>query len=192
MKYLLSIFILFIISACSLKDAPVLNRYTLGTQSIMVVTHSSYHNKTIKVSFPQTLKEKISTKIHYSYSSSQRGVYQNSQWSNNIGKLLQGSVIQILDESRLFKAVLPYESTAGEDFRLESTLFDFSHYLRGDASYAVVSLQFALIDSYTGRLLKTKRFSYKEDTITINAKGYVEATQKIMNRLSRDLLAWLR
>ncbi len=192
MKYLLSVLIVFVITACSLKEAPALNSYTLGIQSVPVVSYSPYRNKTIKVSFPQALKEKISAKMHYSYSLSQRGVYQNSQWSNNIGKLLQGSIIQILDESRLFKAVLPYESTAGEDYRLESTLFDLSHYVRGDASYAVVSIQFALIDSYTGKLLKTRRFSYKEDTPTVDAKGYVEATQKIMNHLGRDLVAWLR
>ena len=192
MKFLLIILTLLSMNACSLKDAPVYHTYTLETKHIAAVDSSQYRHKTIKVSFPQILKEKISSKMYYSYSVSQRGVYQNSQWSNNIGKLLQGNMIQVLDESKLFKAVLPYESTAGEDFRLENTIFDLSHHVRGNDSYAVVSLQFALIDSYTGKLLKTKRFTYKENTITVNAEGYVKATKKIMDRLNRDLINWLK
>jgi cholesterol transport system auxiliary component len=130
--------------------------------------------------------------MNYSYSSSERGVYQNAQWSNNSAKLIQGNMIQCLEQSQIFRAVLPYESTAGEDYRLESSIFDFSHYVRGVASYAKVSIQLSLIDTYTGRLIKTKRFSYREDTKTTDAKGYVDATQRAMGRLSRDLVAWLR
>ena len=192
MKKYLIVASIFILTACSIKEVPPLKIYTFGAEGIAPVSYSKYRDKTLKVSFPQTLKEKISDKMNYSYSASEQGVYQNSQWSNNIGKLLQGNIIQCLDQSRLFKAVLPYESTAGEDLRLESSIFDFSHHVRGDASYAIISIQFSLINTDTGRLIKTKRFSYKEDTTTTNAKGYVEATNRAMARLSRDLVGWLR
>ncbi|WP_295419291.1 ABC-type transport auxiliary lipoprotein family protein [Sulfurovum sp.] len=171
---------------------PPLKIYTLSIESVAAVPHSKYRNQTIKVSFPQTLKEKISNRMSYSYSSREQGVYQNSQWSNNIGKLIQGSIIRTLDDSRIFKAALPYESTAGEDLRLESSIFDFSHHVRGNASYAIVSIQFSLVDSDTGKLIKTKRFSYREDTQSTNAKGYVEATNKAVDRLMKDLLRWLQ
>jgi cholesterol transport system auxiliary component len=192
MKQIHILLILFILNACSLKESPPLKVYTLTVERITPVSHSIHRNKTIKVSFPQTLKEKISAKMNYSYSSSERGVYQNAQWSNNSAKLIQGNMIQCLEQSQIFRAVLPYESTAGEDYRLESSIFDFSHYVRGVASYAKVSIQLSLIDTYTGRLIKTKRFSYREDTKTTDAKGYVDATQRAMGRLSRDLVAWLR
>jgi len=183
---------LFVLSGCSLKEAAPLKVYTLNSGNVTPVTYSDYRNKTIKVSYPQALKEKLSNGMSYSYSSSERGEYQNSQWSNNAGKLIQGNIIQILVQSRIFKAVLPYESTAGEDFRLESTVFDFSHYVRGEASYAIVSIQFSLINTDSGKLIKTKRFSYKENTQTLDARGYVEATNRAMVRLSRDLVVWLR
>jgi len=192
MKQIVILLTLFIFNACSLKESPPIKVYTLTVEGIAPVSHSVHRNKTIKVSFPQTLKEKISAKMNYSYSPSERGVYQNSQWSNNSAKLIQGNIIQCLEHSQIFRAVLPYESTAGEDYRLESSIFDFSHYVRGVASYAKVSIQLSLIDTYTGRLIKTKRFSYRENTKTTDAKGYVEATQRAMGRLSKDLVAWLR
>lgn len=180
-----------LLGGCAQKVSSPLKTYTLAKEPVPHIKHSLNHNKTLKVAYPQALKEQLSNKIAYSYSSSDYGVYQNSQWSNNIGKLLQGSIIQTLEQSRLYKAVLPYASLAEEDFRLESTIYDFSHHVRGDKSYAVVSIEFALINTYTGKLIKTKRFTYKEFTNSTDAKGYVEATQKIMIKLGRNLINWL-
>jgi cholesterol transport system auxiliary component len=183
---------LFVLSGCAMKEASPLKVYTLDAGTVAPVSYSSHRSQTIKVSYPQTLKDKLTNGMSYSYSSSERGEYENSQWSNNTGKLIQGNIIQILVQSRIFKAVLPYASTAGEDLRLESTVFDFSHHVRGKASYAIVSIQFNLINTDSGKLIKTKRFVYKENTKTIDARGYVEATNRAMTRLSMDLTGWLR
>ncbi|RRS31386.1 MAG: hypothetical protein P794_03750 [Epsilonproteobacteria bacterium (ex Lamellibrachia satsuma)] len=191
MKQLVLILMLIWLSGCSNKQAP-LKIYTLNAQSDVKISQSKFRQKTIKVSYPQSLKSKIGEKMYYSYNSMEEGAYQNSQWSNNIGKLLQGTFIEAIEQSKLFKAVLPYTSTAGEDYRLESTIFAFSHQVRGKQSHALVSIQFALIDTNTGRLIKTKYFSYRVPTKTIDAKGYVEATNVAINRLSKDLVQWLR
>ncbi len=185
------ILILLWVSGCSSKQAPM-KVYTLNTPTVVQASGSKFKQKTIKVTYPRSLKEKISPKMRYSYSSAEEGVYQNSQWSNNIGKLLEGTFIQVLDESRLFKAVLPYSSTTQEDYRLESSIFVFSHQVRGEHSDALVSIQFSLIDIDTGKLVKNKRFTYKVATKTVDAKGYVEATNEAVDRLSKDLLRWLQ
>ena len=191
MTKLALIFVLLWFSGCSSKQAP-LKVYTLNAPTVVTSSGSKFRYKTIKVMYPQSLKEKISQKMSYSYSSVEQSVYQNSQWSNNIGKLLEGTLIQALDGSRLFKAVLPYASTAQEDYRLESNIFAFSHQVRGEQSHALVSIQFSLINTDTGKLVKSKRFSYKVPTKTMDAKGYVEATNEAVGRLTKDLLRWLQ
>ncbi len=178
-------------SGCTGKGKPV-TYYTLEAGQVAPVAHSSYRNRVLKVSYPMAVKEKITDKMHFSYSFSDNGTYQNSQWSNNLGKLLEGVIITALEQSRIFKAVLPYASTVNADYRLEPLIYDFSHHVRGDASYAVVSIQFSLIDIDTGKLLKTKRFSYREPTPTVDANGYAEATNNIMTRMMRDLVNWLK
>ena len=190
MKKIALILILLWFGGCSSKQVP-LKVYTLNAPMVTKVSSSKFKHATIKITYPQNLKEKISQRMAYSYSSAEQGVYQNSQWSNNIGKLLEGTFIQTLDESRLFKAVLSYASTAQEDYRLESTIFAFTHQIRGEHSDALVSMQFSLINAYTGKLVKTKRFSYKVATKTVDAQGYVEATNEAVNRLTKDLLRWL-
>ncbi len=185
------IFIFLLFSGCSSKQSP-LKVYTLNTPVTAEIPSNNFKHKTIKVMYPQSLKEKVSQKMNYSYSSAEQGVYLNSQWSNTIGKLLEGTIIQALDASRLFKAVLPYASTAQEDYRLESNIYAFSHEVRGDQSHALVSMQFSLISTQTGKLVKIKRFTYKVATRTTDAKGYVEAANIAVERLSKDLLRWLQ
>lgn len=188
-----SIFIgLFLIGLPGCTKAPALKVYSLDIPPVGAVYSSVYKGKSIKVAYPQSLKEQMSQKMSFSYSSSDRGNYQNSEWSNNITKLLQGTFIEVLDSAKIFKAVLFDTSTAKEDYRLESTVFAFSHSVRGTKSYALVSVQFNLIDTNTGNLVKSKRFSYRETTPTVDAQGYVTATNVAVSRLSRDLLVWLR
>ena len=183
---------LFLLSGCAIKESKPMAEYTLSANPVSPLSSSRYKNKTIKVSYPDSLKEKLTRDINYSYSLSERGVYQNSQWSNALPYLVQGSVIEALEQSRLFKGVLPFSSTAYEDYRLESTIYDFSHHVRGEASYAILSMRLTLIDTSTGKMTKTRKFSYKEYTNTVDAKGFVAAANVAMSKLSRDMVAWLR
>ena len=176
---------------CSTKE-PALKVYSLDIAPVNTVQNSKYKSKSIKVTYPQGIKNKISQKMHFSYSSVDRGTYQNSEWSNNMSKLLQGTFIEALDESRLFKVVLSDTSTAREDYRLESSIFALEHMVRGTESDAIVSIQFNLVSVQTGGIVKNKRFTYKEGTPTTDAKGYVTATNTAISKLSRDLVAWLR
>lgn len=186
------VWISLLIGLLGCSKAPVLNIYTLEVPQTTASTDSHYSTKIIKVTYPQSLREQISQKMNFSYSINDRGTYQNSEWSNNMSKLLQGTLIDVLERSKLFKVVLADTSTLKENYRLESNIFSFEHSVRGESSYAVVSIQFTLINADTGKLVKSRRFSYQEATVTTDAKGYASATNVAMSRLSRDLVVWLR
>jgi len=173
-------------------QAPVLKVYSLDVPKVQKLTYASYKEKVVKVSFPHSLREQMSQKMNFSYSHNDYGTYMNSEWSNHMSKLIQGTVIDVLDSSKLFKAVLPDTTTLKVNYRLESNIFAFEHQVRGTASYAIVSIQFTLIDANTGKLVKSKRFTYSEPTPSIDAQGYASATNIAIKKLSRDLLVWLR
>ena len=181
-----------LIALVGCTQAPTMKVYSLEVPKTHSVSTSPYKNKVVKVSFPYSLREEISEKMNFSYSDSDYGTYLNSQWSNNIGKLLQGTFIDVLSTSKLFKAVLADTSTLKANYRLESNIFSFEHRVRNNQSYAVVSMQFALIDADTGKLVKSQRFTYEEPTSTTNAKGYAEATNRVIIKLSQSLLEWIR
>ena len=177
---------------CTSKDAPMKTFVMQIPQDTPRYSSSSYHGQTLQVTYPDALKDRLSQRMYFSYSPVEQGSYLNSQWSNSTGKLIQGFTINTLSNSGLFKGVISYESTAQADYRLESTVYDFSHRVRGKQSHAIVSIQYNLISVDSGRLAKTKRFNYVIPTKTIDAEGYVDATNEAMRRLSGDLLAWLR
>jgi cholesterol transport system auxiliary component len=174
-----------------MKEAPVMKVYSFSTPVILPVSDIHYRDKILKVSYPISLNDDLSSKMNYSYSLFDRGEYLNSRWSNNVKKLLHGNVVISLSQSKIFRVVVPFASDTEEDLKLESTIFDFSHHIRGDNSYAIVTLQCTLINSKTGELLKVKRFSYKENTVTTDAKGYAKATNIIIEKLNHDLIKWL-
>lgn len=190
MKYIIWIAIFLFLQGCSVKQSPM-KAYTLHGDTNQKAYGYKFKDKTIKVAYPQGLKEKMGRNMQFSYSDTEQGSYQNSQWSNTVGQLLQGTFIQTLQQSELFRGVFSYTSTVQADYRLESTIFDFSHRVRGNASDAIVVVQFSLIDTDSGQMVKSKLFSYAMPTVTTNAKGYVDATNVAMSRLSRDLIVWL-
>jgi len=183
--------IVMIISLFGCSKLPTLDIYSIEMPIIKSKQQSKYKNKTVKIAYPKSLKDTITQNMDFTYSSSERGSYQNSQWSNNLAKLLQGATIELLESSQIYKAVVPDSSTISEDYTIESTIYAFYHSLKSNNSKAIVSIEYRLIDSTDNRLIKSKRFSYAEDTTTKDAKGYVEATNKIMKRLGDDLLSWL-
>ena len=191
-KYTAWLLSFFLLSGCSLKDSSPITEYTLSANPVPAVSSSPYRNKAIKVTYPDSLKEKYSRSISYSYGLSDRGVYQNSQWTNALPYLIEGSVLEAIEQGHIFKGVLPFSSTVYEDYRLESMVYDFSHHIRGEESYASVSIRFTLIDTKTGRMTKTRKFSYKEYTPTTDAIGFITAANVAMSKLTRDLVNWLR
>lgn len=174
------------------SKAPALKVYSLNVPSVGTVQSSNYRSKSVKVTYPQSLREQMSQKMNFSYSSNDRGTYQNSEWSNDMSKLLQGTFIEVLDSAKLFKVVLSDTTTLKENYRLESNVFAFEHSVRGTESHAIISVQFTLINADTGKLVKSKRFSYREETPSVDAEGYAKATNVAITKLSQNLVGWLR
>jgi cholesterol transport system auxiliary component len=190
MKYIIWITIFLWLQGCSTKEPPI-KEYTFNSATNQISNSFKFQDQTIKVSYPQSLKEKMTQKMRFSYSDAEQGSYKNAQWSNTLGQLLQGIFIETLQQSRLFKGVISYTSIAQEDYRLESTVFDFSHKIRNGVSNAVIVVQFSLIDTDTGKMIKSKLFSYAVPTASTDAKGYADATNVALGTLSRDLIVWL-
>lgn len=182
---------LFGFVGCTMK-VPAIKSYSIGIPKVDQMKGSAYQSQTIKVAYPQSIKEPLSEKMRFSYTPQDRGVYQNSEWSNQMGRILQGTLIEVISDSKIFKVALSDTSTIRENYTLESHVFDFEHQIREKSSLAILSIQFTLINAINGKLVKTKRFYYQEPTISVDAKGYAVATDKIITQLSQDLLVWLQ
>ncbi len=176
---------------CASKSAPI-QTYTLNPDLRMGhFANAPYGTKTLRVGYPSNIKGKSSSSIFFSYSSYEEGSYQNAIWNSDSSQLLMGMVVRAVEKSGVFGNILDYNSLANTDYLLESEVYDFSHKVRKDLSVAVVTVRFDLINGADNLLVKSKKFSYEIPTKSVNAAGYVEATNEALERLAVDLTRWL-
>jgi len=190
MRLLLLIGSLFI-SGCVIKSAPMRTYILDPGFHFSKVSHSPYRGKSVKVAYPNNIQGKSSSSICFSYSKLEQGSYQDATWSSSSSQLLTSGIIRALDHGAVFKSVIDYTSLANTDYLLESEVYDFYHKVRKDLSASVLSIRFDLIDTDNNLMIKSKKFTYEIPTETVDAAGYVKATNRALEQLSADLVRWL-
>jgi len=189
MIYIVVISILMF-GGCSTKNPPM-KRYLLEPDFSFGRVHSRYSDSSIKISYPNDIIGRSGTNIYYSYNKLEDDSYQNSSWSSSSSQLISSVIVRALEHGKVFDSIVDYRSISTTDYLLESEIYHLYHKIRKDISLSIVAIRFDLIDLSNNRLVKSRRFSYKIPTKSIDAIGYVEATNIALERLSRDLVEWL-
>jgi len=182
---------MFLLSGCAMKSSEM-RTYSLNPDlNFSKLSHAVYRDKSIKIAYPTNIKGKTSSSIYFSYSKIEEGKYQNAIWNSSNSQLLINGIIRALEKGAVFKTVVDYTSLANTDYLLESEVYDFYHKVRKNLSVSVLSIRFDLIDTDYNRLVKSRRFTYEIPTKTVDALGYVKATNIALERLTVDLVKWL-
>jgi ABC-type uncharacterized transport system auxiliary subunit len=180
-----------LLSGCAMKSSEM-RTYSLNPDlNFSKLTHAVYRDKSIKIAYPTNIKGKTSSSIYFSYSKIEEGKYQNAIWNSSNSQLLINGIIRALEKGAVFKTVVDYTSLANTDYLLESEVYDFYHKVRKNLSVSVLSIRFDLIDTDYNRLVKSRRFTYEVPTETVDALGYVKATNIALEKLTVDLVKWL-
>jgi len=190
MRYI--ILILFLLYGCSTKTEAI-KRYSLNP-SIKIDRYraSKYKNRSVKIAYPTSIRGLITKKIRYSYNDLEDGSYNNSRWSSSSSKLLMNIFIKAIERSDIFNSVVEYTSLVDTEYLIESEIYEFEHKVRDKSSLAIVSIKFNLVDMSNNSLVKSRKFTYSIPTKTTDARGFVEATNIALSKITIDMLNWLR
>ena len=182
---------ILLLGGCSMKSSEM-KTYGLNPDlNFSKLPHATYRDKSVKIAYPTNIKGKSSSSIYFSYSKIDEGKYQNAIWTSSNGQLLINSIIRSIEKGGVFKTVIDYTSLGNTDYLLESEVYDFYHKVRKGVSVSVLSIRFDLIDTDYNHLVKSKRFTYEVPTQTVDALGYVKATNIALDKMSLDLVRWL-
>ena len=192
MRNFILILLIFALNSCAVKELKPIKRYDLTVDNTISNTTSRHKNKILKVAYPISLSMPLSYKIKYSYENGDSGYYLNSIYGSNLSQQLNGFIIRTLSKANIFKTVLPYQSNAIEDYRLEVVVNKFYHKIDSSGSWAVIDIGFNLLDANTNKIIKSRVFSYKKPTPTVDANGFIIATKEALKELSSDLVNWLK
>ena len=185
----LTILMLGLLAGCGGRT---LSQYTLKSPSTAPVASSPYRHATVRVDYPHGIDDTMGTRIYFSKEDLTRAPYRYSRWSQPLNRLLMAHIIEALQRARIFRQVLDYASEAPADYRLETTIYRFDHHLleSGD-SVALISLEVRLLSSRDSRILRSRRFDYRIPCGRTDARGFIEAANRALDRFARDLVRWL-
>lgn len=118
--------------------------------------------------------------------------YAYSRWRDAPVRMMQTVLEVAVENSGLFRAVLPPTSVSGADFLVESTLLEFGHVLGQEgASTGVVRMRFHLIDNKSRKVVAGKELVARIPVATMDARGATAAINQAAIKVATDLVVWL-
>ena len=188
---LLTIATLFV--GCAAKTTRPITLYTLRGDDA-AATHYAHRfaGKTLRIMTPVSTKTIRTRKILYARMPQQCDAYAYSRWSDTPNHLIAAVLRSCLERSGIFKAVTDADSRADADLILESHLERFyQRFTAQGEAYAVIGLDFLLIDAHSRRVIATHSLRYRIPAPTPDAKGGVEAFEKGIRKSAEEVAQWL-
>jgi cholesterol transport system auxiliary component len=132
------------------------------------------------------------TEILYTDTKYTQHSYAYSRWRDTPVRAMQTVLEAAMENSGLFRAVLPPSSVSGADFLLESTLLEFGHILtEGSSSVGVVRMRFHLLDNKSRKVVAGKELVATVPAATFDARGGTAAINQAALKVAGDLIVWL-
>ncbi len=189
--WLIGILVMLTLGGCSSKSSQAIDIYTLK-YSEAVDKNRTTIDKTLKISLPKSTKEIRKNKILYAKTAHQREAYAYSLWSDTPNRMIEQFLVTLLNQNRLFKAVIPASSEAKSEWLLESTIEDFyQSFDKDNHSFGVVKIRFFLINQKDKKMISKHFFSTKVPAPSLNAEGGVKALNDALLQIGAELTNWL-
>jgi len=131
------------------------------------------------------------TKMVYQDQELKRQEYDYHRWRAKPGPLLSSFLRRDLQESGLFKAVIPEESRTGPTHRLEGTVEEFYELDTEEGWFAVIETSLTLVDTrredISGSVLMQRRYRIQEPAEAKTPKSVARAMSLASAELARQV-----
>ena len=180
---ILSIFL----CGCGPVNVSQSSQYNLdGISNKKLAKHSS--NLTLLVSTPKSASGFDSSDMIYTKKPFQLDSFANNEWVAPPAEMLSSVIIESLQNSGYFRAVVQPSYTASTRFILNTTVLELKQNFLKKPSEVSLTLKVDLIDSKRNVVIASKRFNERRQTKTADPYGGVIAanlaTRSLMTSLS--------
>ena len=181
------------VSSCTTTKLPAVTAYTINIPAINKATgQAPQTQKVLRVAIPRSSAAIMSRNILYQGAGYSLNAYAFSKWSDTPNRMLANLFLARIEDSALFKAVLPADSRGNSHYVLESSIQQFHQQINADGiSRANMRIGFYLIEARTGKVFATREFISAPEAISTNAKGAVSALNQASVAISSNLITWL-
>lgn len=190
-KILLLILMSILLSACGLQPIKVdpMGTYTLDQVSDNHI-HAAKTNKILLVSMPTASPAFDGTGMVYVQVPHRVDYFTKNRWVDSPAHMIQPLIVQALQNSGRYRAVVatPYSGLA--DYRLDTQLLRLQQDFTSKRNHIGLIMTAQLMNLKTERVIATARFTIAENTPNATPQGGVIAANLAVAKLMQQLTAF--
>lgn len=141
------------------------------------------HDLVLAVNMPQARPGFETAQIAYLQQPHELNYFVNSHWTSTPARMLQPLLLQALEQSAGFRAVVRTASAIPADVRVDIELIRLQHDFTTHPSRVQITLQAQLIDVRGKRVLAVQQFDATENAGSEDAYGGVGAANRLVQRV---------
>lgn len=143
--------------------------------------------KTLLVSMPRATAAYITSKMAYTEKPYQSSYFTENRWIDSPARLLFPLVIESLQNTRYYHAVVASPFVGQADWRLDITLLELQQNFMTHPSEMVVSLRARLVNTTSQKVIATQVLTAKEPASEATPYGGVVAANKAVEKILVEL-----
>jgi cholesterol transport system auxiliary component len=143
------------------------------------------------VSPPTAIRALDTDRIMVSASGGRISYYGDSAWSDRLPRLVQSRLVEAMQDSGAFKAVLTTQDRVDGEFAVATEIRSFQLDVENGNSSATVAIFCKIVDERHGRVIATREFSARTPAPKDEAAPAVAALQESFNQVTGEMVRWL-
>ena len=144
-------------------------------------------NLVLAISEPQTRPGFDTPQMAYVQQPHELNYFVTSRWADTPARMLGPLLVQAMEQTGSFRAVVQTPSVVPADVRLDTELIHLQHDFVTRPSRVQLTLRAQLIDVRGQRVLAVKQFDESENAAKDNAYGGVTAANRVLQRMLDQL-----
>ncbi len=189
MKFSVIILILLILSGCSPVTVTQTNTYVLKTiANNGAIYYQSSSSINLLVNEPIAPEWLSSTNMAYQTHPLQLNYFSKNAWADTPAHLLQGAIVQCLQQSGRFHAVMSAPFLGNYDQRLDIRIYDFSQDFTQQPSQFHIKVLALLINAKTQRVMTSRIINVSAPALINSPAGGVKAANVAVAKLNDALI----
>lgn len=145
----------------------------------------------VTVSQPTAMRALDSDRILVMAAGGRVAYFEGAAWSDRLTSLVQARIVEAMQDSQAFRAVLTTEDRVDGDYTLAIEIREFEVEVADGRSEAVVTLFIKLIDNVRASVIATKQFSARTPAPTDDTANGIIALQQDFDEVAEELVKWL-
>jgi len=178
-----------LLTGCTGLSAPKVASQTIYVLEAQRATKPAQvkRNLVLAISEPQTRPGFDTHQMAYVQQPHELSYFVTSRWADTPARMLEPLLVQAMEQTGGFRAVVQRPGAVPADVRLDTELIRLQHDFVTRPSRVQLTLRAQLIDVRGQRVLAVKQFDESENAVSDNAYGGVTAANRAVQRMLEQL-----